>query len=181
LGLRWRDVDWTRATLTVQQQVVIRHGAPAISEPKSRAARRTIEVDPVTLEYLSGHLSRQQHVRQAARYWQAHDLVFCTGMGTALNPNNLYRAFAPIVQASGVYTGLSLHDLRHSHATHLILAGHPITEVSRRLGHSKVSMTVDLYGSHMMQGHESGISGSIQGMLFPGVVYEIQGHTSEGT
>jgi site-specific recombinase XerD len=97
------------------------------------------------------------------------DLVFCTSLGTPINPANLYRQFKPIVQQSGVYAGLSLHDLRHSHATHLILAGHPITEVSRRLGHAKVSMTVDLYGSHMMQGHESGISGSIQGMLFPGL------------
>jgi integrase len=167
LGLRWRDVDFVRSTLSVKQQVVVRSGAPAISEPKSKAARRTIEVDPVTLDYLSGHLSRQQQVRQAARYWQTMDLVFCTGLGTPINPANLYRQFAPIVKASGVYERLSLHDLRHSHATHLILAGHPITEVSRRLGHSKVSITVDLYGSHLVQGHESGISGSIQGMLFP--------------
>jgi integrase len=166
LGLRWRDVDWTRATLTVQQQVVLRGGAPAISEPKSKAARRTIEVDPVTLDYLSGHLSRQQHVRQAARYWQNMDLVFCTGLGTPINPANLYRQFAPIVKASGVYERLSIHDLRHSHATHLILAGHPITEVSRRMGHSKVSMTVDIY-SHLLSGRESGIAGSIEGMLFP--------------
>jgi integrase len=166
LGLRWRDVDWTRATLTVQQQVVIRHGAPAISEPKSKAARRTIEVDPVTLGYLEGHQEKQVSLRQAARHWQSMDLVFCTGMGTPINPANLYRAFKPIVKASGVYAGLSLHDLRHSHATHLILAGHPITEVSRRLGHSKTSMTFDVYG-HLLSDRESGISGSIQGMLFP--------------
>jgi integrase len=168
LGLRWRDVDWVRSTLTVKQQVVLRGGAPAISEPKSKAARRTIEVDPVTLDYLSGHLSRQQQVRQKARYWQSMDLVFCTSLGTPINPANLYRQFTPIVAASGVYERLSLHDLRHSHATHLILAGHPITEVSRRLGHSKTSMTFDVYG-HLLSDRDSGISGSVQGMLFPSI------------
>jgi integrase len=166
LGLRWRDVDWQRATLSVKQQVVIRGGAPAISEPKSRAARRTIEVDPVTLQHLSGHLSRQQQVRQAARYWQPHDLVFCTGLGTPINPANLYRQFAPIVQSAGVYPKLSIHDCRHSHATHLILAGVPITEVSRRLGHSKVSITVDVYG-HLLADRESRVTASIQETLFP--------------
>jgi integrase len=166
LGLRWRDVDWTRATLSVKQQVVIRGGAPAISEPKSKAARRTIEVDTVTLDHLSGHLSRQQQVRQAARYWQPHDLVFCTGLGTPINPANLYRQFAPIVQSAGVYPKLSIHDCRHSHATHLILAGVPITEVSRRLGHSKVSITVDVYG-HLLADRESRVTASIQETLFP--------------
>jgi integrase len=166
LGLRWRDVDWTRATLSVQQQVVIRHGAPAISEPKSRAARRTIEVDPVTLEYLEGHHEKQAHIRKEARYWQSMDLVFCTSLGTPINPANLYRQFAPIVKEAGVYAGLSIHDCRHSHATHLIMAGVPITEVSRRLGHSKVSITVDVYG-HLLSDRESRVTSSIQEMLFP--------------
>jgi integrase len=167
IGLRWRDVDFARSTLTVRQQVVDRTRALELGEPKSRAAKRTIEVDPVTLDHLSGHLTTQQAIRKDARHWQDMDLVFCTSMGTLLHPNNLYRQFKPIVTASGVYPRLTLHDLRHTHATHLILAGVPITDVSRRLGHERVSMTIDLYGSHLVQGHESGISGSIQGMLFP--------------
>jgi integrase len=115
---------------------------------------------------LSGHLTKQQAMRQKARYWQNMDLVFCTSLGTPLNPANLYRQFAPIVKASGVYAGLSIHDCRHSHATHLILAGVPITEVSRRLGHSKVSITVDVYG-HLLADRESRVTSSIQEMLFP--------------
>jgi integrase len=168
LGLRWRDVDWARATLTVKQQVVLRGGAPAISEPKSKAARRTIEVDPVTMGYLETHHEKQTALRKEARSWQAHDLVFCTALGTPISPANLYRQFNPIVKASGVYAGLSIHDCRHSHATHLIVAGVPITEVSRRLGHSKVSITVDVYG-HLLADRESRVTSSIQEMLFPGL------------
>lgn len=167
LGLRWRDVDFVRSTLTVRQQIVDRKRVLEIAEPKSEAARRTIEVDPVTMGHLERHQEAQRIKRQEARYWQDYDLVFCTGAGTPLHPNNLYRNFWPLVKAAGVYPDLTIHSLRHTHATHLILAGWPITEVSRRLGHEKVSITVDIYGSHLVAGRETRAGKAIQEMLFP--------------
>ena len=40
---------------------------------------------------------------------------------------------------------ITLHQFRHSHATLLLQNGIVINEVSRRLGHSKVSTTLDIY------------------------------------
>jgi integrase len=45
---------------------------------------------------------------------------------------------------------IRLHDLRHSHVTHLLAAGaHPIAQ--ERLGHSSISITIDRY-SHVLPG-----------------------------
>jgi len=52
------------------------------------------------------------------------------------------------------------HALRHTHATKLLAAGKPIMDVSRRLGHSKPSHTLDLYG-HAMPGKDDEIANSI--------------------
>ena len=80
----------------------------------------------------------------AAAEWADGDLVFCTGEGKPINPNNLYRNFAAIIDRAGVPT-IRLHDLRHTHATLLLSAGTPIKAVSERLGHAKTSITLDTY------------------------------------
>jgi integrase len=68
--------------------------------------------------------------------------VFCTGNGLVLNPNNVLRNYAVIVAAAGV-PDIGLHDLRHTHATFLLLDGVPLKVVSERLGHAKTSITLD--------------------------------------
>jgi integrase len=47
--------------------------------------------------------------------------------------------------------GVSLHTLRHSHGSHLIAGGVPLTEVSKRLGHSSVYVTATVY-AHAIAG-----------------------------
>jgi integrase len=58
-----------------------------------------------------------------------------------------------------------LHDLRHTHATLLLLDGVPVTLVSKRLGHAKVSITLDTY-SHILPGFEHRAVESIGAALF---------------
>jgi len=58
-----------------------------------------------------------------------------------------------------------LHDLRHTHATLLLLDGVPVTLVSKRLGHAKVSITLDTY-SHILPGFEHRALESIGAALF---------------
>jgi integrase len=80
----------------------------------------------------------------AAADWADGDLVFCTGSGKPLNPNNMYRNFEAIIERAGM-PRIRLHDLRHTHATLLLAAGTPIKAVSERLGHTKTSVTLDIY------------------------------------
>ncbi|HKA99526.1 MAG TPA: tyrosine-type recombinase/integrase [Methyloceanibacter sp.] len=56
------------------------------------------------------------------------------------------------------------HGLRHTHASLLLAQGVPVLTVSRRLGHSKASMTLDIYG-HLMPGADDAATKAIEGVL----------------
>jgi integrase len=144
LGVRWSDLDLDRGTLTVQQTIGVLAGAPCIKPPKTDAGRRVVKLSADVVAALKDHRRAQVERQLSAPAWAEGGLVFCTGEGKPLNPNNLYRNFAAIVARAAV-PPIRLHDLRHTHATLLLAAGTPIKAVSERLGHSKTSITLDTY------------------------------------
>ena len=84
------------------------------------------------------------------RTYEDNDLVFPNELGGVLNPMALTRALERTgkrVEAGHV----KLHDLRHFHASVLLQSGQNPVLVSKRLGHSTVSMTLDIYG-HLLPG-----------------------------
>jgi integrase len=134
-------------------------------EPKSRPPRRTIDIDAATVAALRAHRDRQAFSRKKADdLWAELDLVCATRGGGMLNPHNVLRNFAAILERAGV-PNITDHGIRHTHATTLLLAGVPITLVSRRLGHAKVSITLDTY-SHLLPAQETLASATIGSALF---------------
>ena len=99
-----------------------------------------------------------------AHSWSDGDLVFCTGEGHPINPNNLYRNFDAIVAAAGVKR-IPPHGMRHTHATLLLAAGTPIKVVSERLGHAKTSITLDTY-AHVLPDMQDRAVEAIDAALF---------------
>jgi integrase len=170
LGLRWKDVDLHADTLAVRQQVVVtgKPARPAIQEPKSGAARRTIDLDTATTDAIIKHKQRQIELRLKKQLWRNLDLIFCTRNGFPLNPNNVLRSFHRIRDDAGLDSDITLHSLRHTHATHLLLSGVPILEVSRRLGHSKTSITLDTYG-HLLSDYRGASVDAVARALDGGV------------
>lgn len=155
LGLRWRDCDLERAILSVRQQVVLqgKPKRPTIRPfPKTAASVRDLPIDPELVQELWEHRERQREEQQQTPYTYRYDLVFCTRYGSPCNPNNVLRNFHAICTSLHIAEA-NIHSLRHTHASHLILAGVPLLEVSKRLGHSKVSTTVDLY-AHLIADHQ---------------------------
>jgi integrase len=69
----------------------------------------------------------------------------------AVSPDKLASAFVAAQGGLGL-PRLVFHGLRHCSATIALAAGVPITLVSERLGHSKVSITLDVYG-HAIPSH----------------------------
>lgn len=144
LGIRWGDLDLNAGTLRVQQTVLVLAGAPSIQQPKTDAGRRTVKLSADVVAALEKHRLAWVERKLSAASWTDLDLVFCTGEGKPLNPNNLYRAYNAIVARANV-PRIRLHDMRHTHATLLLAAGTPIKAVSERLGHAKTSITLDTY------------------------------------
>jgi integrase len=59
---------------------------------------------------------------------------------------------------------VKFHALRHTHASTLIKAGVDVLTISRRLGHSKAAMTLDVYG-HLIEGADAAAAKAIEGVL----------------
>jgi len=78
------------------------------------------------------------------------DLVFSHPDGRPIRPNTLTRAFHDIA-SSLPRQGISLHGLRHAHASILLQQGIHPKIVQERLGHSSISTTLDIY-SHVVPG-----------------------------
>jgi hypothetical protein len=92
------------------------------------------------------HAHREQHKRNAeARLrigdaWQDYDLVFPSAMATPLDGPNVYHAFRRLLRDTGLPTSYRVHDLRHSTATYLLVAGVDPRIVMQIMGWSQVSM-----------------------------------------
>ena len=89
----------------------------------------------------------QLHGKQPANSW---DLVFVGTAGEPINPRALWSDFRRKLAAAQL-PAIRFHDLRHSTASLLLLAGVPARMVQEILGHSSISLTLGTY-SHVLPG-----------------------------
>lgn len=148
LGLYWRDVNWERGTVHLQRTVVpdrLNKGkAMLLDRTKTNAGARTVRLTEETLAALKSHSKAQLERRIAAESWANEDLVIATSIGTLVHPDNVTRSFERLVLMAGVRR-IRVHDMRHTAATLLLLAGENVKAVSERLGHASITITMDLY------------------------------------
>ena len=149
LGLSWQDLDMEAGSVTIRRAWIPVNGTAQFSEPKSRRSRRTIALDPVTLEALRAHAARQADEQ---RHWCEDlveaDLVFTRPDGRPLVPWMVSKAFREHSRAA-LLPAIPLHGLRHSYATLALSSGVNPRIVSARLGHATVALTLDVY-SHVL-------------------------------
>lgn len=110
-----------------------------LGRPKTASSRRRITLSPRLVEIL----------RPLVEGKDSEHPVFTMLNGGPLHHGNFTsRYFKPAVQVAGarVPDELRIHDLRHTHATWLLSDGAPIHTVQRRLGHSTMTTTVEVYG-----------------------------------
>ena len=156
LGLRWRDIDLDRKTLTVNQAVVVINHRPVVTprRAKTKSSRRTIALDTETVSALRRHQVRQGEERLAwGPGYNPGGLAFCREDGALIHPEWLTKAFDRHRKAAGLPPA-SLHGLRHSHATALLQSGVPLRTVSGRLGHRSPTVTLAIY-SHLLDGDDA--------------------------
>lgn len=121
------------------------------AEPKTRKSRRNVIIAPFALDALKQHHIRQLEAKlKAGASWQEYDYVFCTLHGTHLGPNHVVEEFKLLLKQAGL-PDIRFHDLRHSAATLLLSLGVHPKVVQELLGHTQISMTMDVY-SHVLPG-----------------------------
>lgn len=152
LGLRWKDVSLKDRQLRVEQVLVPVRGTYHIGPPKTRSSRRVVSFGEDVVQVLEAWRKRQLEERRIlGSAWQDTGLVFTTSTGQQVHPNNVGRDMATIIRAynrkhpDSPLSPLSPHGMRHTHATLLAQKTKQIELVSRRLGHARPSITLDLY------------------------------------
>lgn len=148
-GLRWQDVDLDGGWVTIRQQLTDVGGKRIFQEPKTKAGKRTIPLLPEVVDSLRGWKARQDMERTlAGPDWQETGLVFTGDTGKPLHPNNLVkRDFRGLLEKADL-PAIRLHDLRHTVATYLASKGVPVNVIQLILGHSRASITSDVYAAH---------------------------------
>ena len=155
-GLRWADVDLEKRELHVRQRA---DRYSTIGKPKSEAGERTVPLTPIVVNTL--------------REWKLAcpkskgGLVFPTTGGLVEHHKNIIeRGLVPTMISAGVavdgrpkYTGL--HSFRHFYASWCINRRAdgglelPPKVVQERLGHSSITMTMDVYGHLFPRGDDA--------------------------
>ncbi len=79
-----------------------------------------------------------------------NQVVFSHPDGSPIRPNSVTRAFTTLARSIGL-EGVRFHDLRHAHASLMLRQGVHPKIVSERLGHSTITMTLEIY-SHVLPG-----------------------------
>jgi integrase len=144
-GLRWDDVDLDAGSLCVVQQLVSVAGRVHVAEPKTARGVRVVALDPGTVAVLGEHRRRQLGERAAwGAVWTDTGLVFGRENGTRLDPALVSRHFARLSHVAGL-PPIRLHDLRHTSASIGLSAGESMKEISDRLGHSSITLTMNTY------------------------------------
>jgi integrase len=135
LAVTWRALDLDGARLTVDQQLVpTTGGGVTFGAPKSSRSRRTVALDPATVDALRTHRDTQVLERDVAGLaYVDRDLLFADGLGGPIYPQRLSEWFSAHRKAAKIPTG-TLHTLRHTAATLALTSGVPVHIVAARLG-----------------------------------------------
>jgi integrase len=149
LGLRWADLDDAWSAAQVNRSLQVSGSTLSFEQPKTRRSRRRVALPAFIRPYLERGLADQTARREAAvAGWNEQGLIVCTDEGQPVNPDTLSSAWRRLLRQARM-PAVRFHDLRHAHATLMLLQGVHPKVVSERLGHASVGITLDTY-SHVL-------------------------------
>lgn len=151
LGLQWDCVDLDKGTVSIVRTACTVEGKGVIwGDPKTARSRRRISLTSVAIDALRTQQAQIARERAAAGdRWEDNNLVFPNAVGKPINRNNLLqRYWYPFQERAGL-PRIRFHDLRHSAASLLCSMGTSPKVVQEILGHSSITVTMDMY-SHLL-------------------------------
>ncbi|HEY1388099.1 MAG TPA: site-specific integrase [Ktedonobacterales bacterium] len=150
LALRWQDLDLESGFVQIRASHRRMKRRFVVTLPKTARGRRKVALTKLAIDALRRHQESQALERLAAgTAWQDNNLVFPTEVGERMDGPYVYRYhFLRLLERANL-PRIRFHDLRHSAATLLLLLGIHPKVVSEMLGHSNISITLDLY-SHVL-------------------------------
>lgn len=155
-ALRWEDIDRERSAVTVRR---------ALTEVTVKGKKkRLVESTPKSI--------KSRTLAVTTRIFDELDLLPLPREGRifTITPETLQSAWKRVCQRFAKETGapaLTLHELRHTHASLLLRAGVHPKIVQERLGHATITITMDTY-SHLMPSAQAEAAASLDSLLADG-------------
>lgn len=146
LGLFWEHVDFEKKTITIKNNLLnIREKGVYLDTPKTKKSKRTISLPDICFDLLKKLKAKQELEKEMfSNNWMDTEFVFKDEYGNYYNPSRLSRQWV-LFQKKHNLKHIRLHDLRHTCATYLLSHNVPIATVSKKLGHSNIYTTLDVY------------------------------------
>ncbi len=163
LALKWDKVDFEKKTMKIEcsvsevldrEKTEVQKRVLLVSDTKTKNGKRTVFLNQKVIIAL----------KQLQDYYKEKNIVspyvICNDKGDIVNYRNLKRSFDKIILKAKVEP-MGLHSLRHYFAS--VCLSHEIGafELSRMLGHGKVSVTLDTYG-HLMEKQENAMRNMLE-------------------
>lgn len=150
LGLKFDDIKDNQIFI-VRQVIRNPENGLELAEPKTDSGTRKVLIGRVTQALLIAHQENIQHeMKRKAKKWQDNNLIFPGPYGMPMNQRSVVRRFKQLLKDAAL-PNIRFHDLRHTAASLMLSKNVPLITVSKMLGHSKPSITLDYYG-HLIPG-----------------------------
>ena len=150
LGLNWENVDFEKGIIKIVDNLCATKDGLIIKQPKTNSGIRTIAISKTLVRIIKKHKIKQiQNKMRLWKIYQDNNMVCCYEDGHLFNPKRFSAKFHELLLKNKLPI-IRFHDLRHSHASLLVKLGVQPKEISARLGHSNIGITMDLY-SHLYE------------------------------
>jgi integrase len=168
MGLQWRDIDFDAKRIRIERSVEkTKAGGLRLKEPKTRHGRRAIALSEAGIEVLREHrkATLERRLSMALGRLPEEAFVFGSHDGSIRDPDRITQDWRRFSKARGI-PAVTLHTLRHSHASALIASGTDPVIVSRRLGHASPVVTMSVY-AHLFDRGDQAAATVMDGLFKP--------------
>lgn len=151
LSLQWKDIDLFNKNVSIGKTLALDENTQVIVQsPKTSTSTRQISLDDETLKILSNWRSfqRQDYFKSGYNTTSEDQYVFTNSRNELYYPQVVNDWLNYLIKKYKL-PRITPHHFRHSHASLLLQAGVPVKEVSERLGHKDIKITLEIY-SHVM-------------------------------
>ena len=161
LALRWSYVDFDAKQITVGEAIEETQAGIRFKTPKTKNSVRDVSLPDIVVDALREHRRQQLELRVALGLGKLTDdaLLFSKLDGSPQSPRAFSKEWADVAASIGM-PEITLHALRHTHASHLIDAGLDVVKISRRLGHASPAITLRVY-AHLFRKQDDKSSAAI--------------------
>lgn len=158
LGLTWNDINFLKQQITINKTWDYKYRTGFIPT-KNSSSVRIIDIDKQTIKVLQKH----QTIQETWQLSNPHELVCMNIKGILPVSATINRHLEHLCESLKIST-ISFHGLRHTHASVLLFQGVNLMAVSKRLGHSNVTTTQNIY-LHIIREMEDRETNLILGIL----------------